>query len=634
MDWKFYFLLLCIFPFSQSFDETNWNLLLFIGNKRDSLFFNSFETQMLRLSNTLFVPKILYFLNESQLNLLAPLKRPFYLKSRNAINSNIILDELESISLVSDNFERILTPKMHPIIYKDEEKVAFHVMNWTEDEIRSILKSFGKLLKYKLVFSYKNLPKINSPHIFTSCEFCKSKDNVFPIKLPRWTDFERSFEGTSLHITTPTGCSSRLNFNFGPDGKYRMVSGLLMYFVQYIQKKMNFTVSFKVAGRGGGTGIKLSNGTWNGVISEVLNGEVDIGMCTAETYSRSFSVGFTPAVIVEPVVFVSGPPHKIFAWKAIFWPFSSEVWSFLAGIILVSVLMMRFSYAILKTPKEKRWASNKALGFILGILLGNTGRTPTYAPLTIKFYVVIWLLSGSIITTAYLSKLIGFLTFPQLEKVPETAEELVESKYKWGLTYLGGALYSLIKGTKIKAYENLVSKMELRSDTLGCLQQTLDSKYICISYEIITQFYMKGRTDIKQNPFTYPNYPFVTIPVGIVMEKRAVFGPSLKAAVRSSDAAGLNSFWEEHDVREVRQAVVKLAANPKPDLVKQDDNTTEDKRSLTVQHLRGAFTAFVAGLLVAQIVFILEKVVFCTSRVKNDSQIHTIIVNSSHSDDK
>jgi len=614
MNWKIIFLGLWTVSYSEKFENTNWNLLIFIGNASDPALH---ETQKLKLSNSFTAPHILYVFNESELNLLSPLKRPFYFKSRNQINSYIVLDKLENISLVSGNLERILTPKNYPIVFKDEEKVAFHVINWTEDEIRSILKSFGKCLKYKLVFSYNNqLVELKNPAIFSSCEFCKPKDDIIPSK-EEWNDYESNFGGSTLRITTPASARPRLNYTLGSNGKYRMVSGLLMYLVLYMQDSMNFTIDVKPAGRGGGTGIQLPNGTWTGIMSEVLSGEVDIGMCTAETYIRSLISGFTPAVMMEPVIFVSGPPHKIFVWKAIFWPFRSEVWSFLAGIILVSVVMIQFSYAVLNVPRKKRWASNKALGFILGILLGNSGKTPSYLPFTVKVYVVIWLLCGSIITTAYLSKLVGFLTFPQLEKVPETPEELVESQYRWGLTYFGGVLYTLIKGSKLKVYEEVLSKMELRPDIIGCLSQTLEKKYICISYEIISRFYLNSRTDIKQNPFTYSKNTFVTIPVGIVMEKRAVFGPNLKSAVRSSDTSGLYSFWEKLDFRKVRQSILaKKKRDRKVNLEKPDEQQSneEDNRSLTLPHMRGAFTIFFTGLILAWTVFIFEKIIRLTAR--------------------
>jgi hypothetical protein len=387
-------------------------------------------------------------------------------------------------------------------------------------------------------------------------------------------------------------------------GKYHLKDGLLVYVLRYMKQKLNFTIELSLSP---GSGIKLPNGTWTGVMSDILGGDADIGMCTAETYERSLDVGFPPAVVTERVSFVSRPPQRVFEWKAIFWPFRPFVWASLLFVIFVSVIMVRLSYYILSTPENKRWKSDQVFEFICKVLLGNCRQYPKKLPKTIKIYIVVWLLCGSIVTTAYLSKLIGFLTFPVLEKIPQNAEELVDSDFKWGLTYFGGAAYSIIKSSRVKSYEKIFIKMELNTDIIKCLTRTIDSKYICLSYEIIPKFYLNRRIDLQagDGPFVVQRNSFLFLPVGIAMEKRAVFGPNLEKAIRSFDAAGLIPFWERMDFRQVRKVILDQEMK-KHEKIKKDTLQAAETQALTWRHIYGAFTVFVSGIVLAVIIFASE----------------------------
>jgi hypothetical protein len=586
--------------------------LLFIEALSSSTYINGLEKELIA-SHFDLTPVIYYSLNESKLHVQKSLNRPHLFKTANSIFTVVSIGENIKIGSTANNLKRILIPVLRPMVLKDEEKVVFNFHHPDIPRYAKVLKSdFGKKLKYKIatsLFPLKSELRSDIELSYSSCEFCPDTEHIQSFESDPskwdWPDFEQNFAGRAIRITTSSYCTPRLNYKLGSDGKYYLENGLLIYTLTYMKQKLNFTMELKLSP---GTGIKLPNGTWTGVMSDVLNGDADIGMCTAETYERSVEVGFAPAVVTERVSFVSRTPRQVFVWEAVFWPFTPIVWAVLIFFIFLSVIMVRLSSHVLSTPDKERWKSDEVFEFICKVLLASCRQYPKKLPKTFKVYIAVWLICGITFTTAYLSKLTGFLTFPVLEKIPQNAEELVDSDYKWGLAYFGGALYSLIKASEVKSYQRVFAGMELHTDMIKCLNRTLDSKYICISYDTVPKLYLNKRIDLQpgDSPFVVQQTPFLSLPVGIAMEKRAVFSPNIKEAIVSSDAAGLIPVWERMDIRHVRKGIFDTEMKKHGQIKKKQHASIQTQTLITSRHMDGAYTLFAVGVIIAVTVFIFE----------------------------
>jgi hypothetical protein len=111
-------------------------------------------------------------------------------------------------------------------------------------------------------------------------------------------------------------------------------------------------------------------------------------------------------------------------------------------------------------------------------------------PPKIRVFLIVWLFFSFLVTTFYLSMLVGFLTFPVYEKIPETGEELAANRdFKVGITYIGGAFSTFLRTSKSPMMMNLANRMELNSP-FHCIRSTINEKKVCLGYEIMAQSFI------------------------------------------------------------------------------------------------------------------------------------------------
>ncbi|XP_067131930.1 probable glutamate receptor, partial [Centruroides vittatus] len=126
-------------------------------------------------------------------------------------------------------------------------------------------------------------------------------------------------------------------------------------------------------------GVKLDNGSWNGVIGKIQRKEADLGVIALYvTYDRFQVVKFTVPVTATRILFVLSGPKKLSKIQAIIRPFSFEVRS------------------------EINQDSSSSLRIIIGI----------------------WLMVTTVLISAYSGVLFSYMTYPAYEQVPRTIEEL------------------------------------------------------------------------------------------------------------------------------------------------------------------------------------------------------------------
>jgi len=74
--------------------------------------------------------------------------------------------------------------------------------------------------------------------------------------------------------------------------------GLYLSVIRHLERGLNFTAKLEISSNGGSTGSRLPNGTWSGIIGDVFNSQVDIGIMAAVTVYR-----YQAADICAPINF-------------------------------------------------------------------------------------------------------------------------------------------------------------------------------------------------------------------------------------------------------------------------------------------------------------------------------------------
>lgn len=184
----------------------------------------------------------------------------------------------------------------------------------------------------------------------------QTMEEVFP-------DVTKNFQKHVLKITAPPAPPLVLIIPSKSNPKVNAIHGQQKAILEGIANKHNFTYTLYSA-PGGSTGSKLPNGSWSGVMGEILNGRADIGLSVAIAYDRSEIADFTVSVFYAFLVLVSTKPIPFFEWEAIFYPFKATAWLALIAATVLTLYLYQYLHnkaLPLEVPSRKRWKSKQEI---------------------------------------------------------------------------------------------------------------------------------------------------------------------------------------------------------------------------------------------------------------------------------
>ncbi|CAG7817265.1 unnamed protein product, partial [Allacma fusca] len=265
-------------------------------------------------------------------------------------------------------------------------------------------------------------------------------------------DFLQNFHGYKIRCAVSSKIVYRIEIYLNKHGYWEGKQGPHTNLIQLCQQKMNFTYELFPSNGGGGSGVKWQNGTWTGSMADVLYGNAEFGMVTAQTLQRDELVSFSFPITYDWLTFATGHPKPIHTWKKPFWPFSINLWLCLIStmILVITVLYVLPKLLVKFTFVTPKFYSNQ-IWFVAGTILEQDIHLPHN--LVLRTFVTFWLLFALVVTTAYRSQLVPSLAFPYVEKPPQTFDQLTaSSSYRWGLYYLAGAAYAAFRSSTNPTY--------------------------------------------------------------------------------------------------------------------------------------------------------------------------------------
>ncbi|CAL8072510.1 unnamed protein product [Orchesella dallaii] len=487
-------------------------------------------------------------------------------------------------------------------------------------------------IRNKLASEYYSDWLFPSISLKTSCPYCadgspKIVDIFIDIKAPSslppisklFPNFFLNFKGKVMRITCPPHVTWVHETRF-ENGKWVPKRGTSITTTFELMRKFNFTGHFFESP--GETGYRFPNGTWIGSVGDVLYGRADIGQVIAQTYTRYLTVGYAYPLTFEFVTFATGEPAPYFTWRAIYRPLSVGSWIFvilccvLIIIVFISMYTCRKYYLVQEEIFENDGVGGNqskfikaSTAFMLKALLeqGDDTLFLTSVASWIKGLCLSWLLFVLIVTTAYKSKLVSFLAFPNVVQPPTTYEELAESNYKIVLQYTG-ALYQVLKASTSPTFENIVSRMERENSVSKCFKKVIDQKAACISWENIMTYVTHKNFSDKHGrvPMVKATSKAYFMMGAMIVRKRELFKREIDTLILSVTDSGIMEKWKDLDREFILGERKQWEKETNRTRISYSSNVDD---TLTMQHLSGSFYLCVFGLFTACVGLILELAV-------------------------
>jgi hypothetical protein len=215
-----------------------------------------------------------------------------------------------------------------------------------------------------------------------------------------------------------------------------------------IAEALNYSLTYNLV-TNGWFGIQLANGSWDGLVQDLINCKADITMFMGLTHPRSKVVDFSYPIEQSSVSFITGKgTRKVATFVLIRRPVTVYI---IIGIILSTlVIVISFSMIIVIFENASGETNssysvlNNAISLTLDLLLmlmkssleQSTVHdwTLSFSKEQIKIFLASWLLSLIILSNEFKSDCVSSRLSPGLNQPPDTFEELLMSKF---ISYAG-----------------------------------------------------------------------------------------------------------------------------------------------------------------------------------------------------
>ncbi|CAG7694148.1 unnamed protein product [Allacma fusca] len=475
-----------------------------------------------------------------------------------------------------------------------------------------------------LVFKLLKMERLVMKRLCMLCERSKiifyKKDLNFanPAELQEYSfPKEKHFFGRQLRITLVTKVPSRIEArriaSTTSEVKYDFDRGLYKYLLLEFEKRLNFTMDVFPSTGGGSSGNLLEDGSWTGVLGDVITGKADIGFSAGGNWLR-FQYVDTNSGIMEFMflTFATGKQPAEYSWMAVFLPFSILVWcicviSFIGAFIIILALNQT-THGNLSDDSRIKTCLKKMDAMEFVVLAFFEKSVKIQGNFSVRNFAGFWSLVGLVMSTLYKGKIVGILAFPHYSTAPQNFDELAASDYSWGLQFYGGLAYDLFRLSSNPTLKYLASKMELEPNATRCYDRARNSKFSCITYGARADYSIRknfsnkfGKSDVS----VAPSREFITS-VAPIVKKRSYLIRIFDWMISKTVDSGLIDRWVLMDYELMRQEKLKASLNGKGNVFVELQHD-QDHSILTLKNLKGAFMILGVGGAWSLILFLLEN---------------------------
>ena len=200
--------------------------------------------------------------------------------------------------------------------------------------------------------------------------------------------------------------------------------------MRILAETLNFNIEFQRPSDGGMWGWQLDNGSWTGLMGDLLHRKADIAVADLyimETYYKL--IGMSVAYDIEYLCFVNNAPGPLPQWMALHLPLNYQVWiavfiSVFCGIIVFLALAYFGRVAGLKDNDLVSKVANDVLLIYCCVVNTSWNRLPSTTHLQI--FIGMWSIAFIILAVAYKGSLVSYLTIPLDQPPINTHKELYD----------------------------------------------------------------------------------------------------------------------------------------------------------------------------------------------------------------
>uniref|UniRef100_A0A4D5RB87 Glutamate receptor 1 n=1 Tax=Scolopendra viridis TaxID=118503 RepID=A0A4D5RB87_SCOVI len=381
--------------------------------------------------------------------------------------------------------------------------------------------------------------------------------------------------------------------------------GYVVELVTELSKILNFTFEIYAAPNDA-YGKKLDNGTWDGMIGEVVYNRSDMALADLTiTTTRQEVVDFsTPFINLGISILFKKPQKEPPALFSFLDPFSIEVWLYMSaayiGVSIILFVLARFSpyewdnpYPCIQEPEEleNNFSLMNSLWFTIGSLMQQGS---DIAPRAVSTRIVagMWWFFTLIIISSYTANLAAFLTVETLSSPIENVNDLAkQTKIKYGCLK-SGSTRKFFETATLEPYVKMWKFMSANPDVFlekneFGMKRVLEDNYAFFMESSTIEYYEKQQCGLRR--------------VGGLLDTK---GYGIAVRKNSPLRAQLTDAILELQEKEILQKIKKTWWEKGGKSC--EDESDQSPQGLTLSNVGGVFVVLLSGMGFACVVALIE----------------------------
>ncbi|XP_050439120.1 ionotropic receptor 21a [Adelges cooleyi] len=385
--------------------------------------------------------------------------------------------------------------------------------------------------------------------------------------------------------------------------------GVEIRLLRLISQILNFTLDIHDAST-----TKNRDEAEDRIIGDLIDSKADLGVAGLYiTSDRYPNVDFSPVIAQDCGAFLSLGSYALSKYRAIFGPFHWSIWvmvvfTYVAAIFPIAFTNNRSVKTLCKSPKQLESMCCYMFGTYTNLFTfkGIKSWTNTKTGSTRLFIGTYWIFT-IIITTAYTSSIIAFITLPAQPMTVDTSYELVDENYKI-ITLEKGGWQNYFSVTNDVVSQKLFKNVKLVNNTEDAMDYIVKTRFILdyaffgskISLTYLSQSSYVQKYNNRKIFFHVGSECYVPFNVGLAYKKNFVFRNVLSDFILRAQQSGLlykivrDIDWEIIQGSESKQTLLYK--------VKPED------RQLTLDDVQGMFVLLGGGIFLAVGILLAENV--------------------------
>ncbi|XP_053400246.1 glutamate receptor 1-like isoform X2 [Mercenaria mercenaria] len=367
--------------------------------------------------------------------------------------------------------------------------------------------------------------------------------------------------------------------------------GFAVDLIREVADMLNFEYQIYLV-HDGNFGTKMSDGSWNGMIGELLQGNATMSVAPLSINSeREAAVDFTKPFMTRYISVLMKVPRSETSYFEFLNPLHPTVWfCTLGAFVFVSIVLYILERIGTIDRKECPSISFKeSFWFVFGSLLqGSTDSSPSTLPG--RILTSSWWFFALILISSYTANLAAFLTVKKINTPIKTVTDLAsQTKIKYGTVQSSGIM-SFFKNTDIEHFSKMWAQMsEIEPSSMV---KSTEEGFKKVKEELYAFFWdttVNKYKTIENCDFMEVGPPFDPKGFGIGVPPGATYREELSMAIlKLSDIGRLheleNRWWGRRNC---------------PDHGKP---STDETSELQIDNVAGVFFILVGGVAVAAVV--------------------------------